>query len=867
MKKSSRRPLRFLVAVYIVIIFVVVFASCKSLLVLSSPPASGDWVVAGAESYYDEVIVLNGNLIVESGGNLTFRKVTLKMNCTHNGQYNITVESGGRFYVLEGSVITSSNQDKRIGFFQICDDTTFRMSNSALHECGWAWLPGSDGLHIWSDDAVVENSLISHNWVGIWVHSNGAIVRNNNVTANDGAPAPESGIVIHPSCNPAIYNNYISWNNGAGITIGAYASPTIYNNTVTSNSGVGIHGEPNANPIIQNNIITRNGWDGIQVCNSSSAISNNMIAENLGNGIFCIHHSDATIQGNTITNNNNTGILCYENSNPTIEGNIITSNIGWGGIGVFRSSPTIINNTITSNRGGIGLESEANPTIQDNIITLNEYQGIFFQDRCNPTIRGNMIAENFGGGIISVHYCSPNIINNTITSNIGPGPGISCYNHSHVIIQGNTIENITQGDAIALNLHCTGIIQGNMIKNNSLGVSNVFHSNPLIQGNIITSNLDVGVHCADNSLPEGHWNDIYGNDIHGIGIGVGNDDSSVTVNATHNYWGDGPSISGEVLASPWLTESIFHAEITSPLSGETVSSTVPVSTEVDARSGVHKVEFYIDDELEYTDYDASYEWNWDTTQHTETEHKITAEAYDTFGLKTSTSITIFVDNTAPAVSIKEPTTENTYSGTVSVSVNATDNRELANVHVKVDNTEWLVMTYNSTDLLWKYNLNTTTLSDGQHTLMILALDDASNPATASTTLFIDNTPPTLTIQTPQSGTTVGMTLSVELQASDASGISRIEIYLQDVLVHTDHDTPYDWLWDTTQYPNGAYTITVSAYDLIGHNTSRETTVTVKNVESPWWQTHLWTIIEVLIAVGGLILGILTFFASKKRKKK
>jgi len=70
----------------------------------------------------------------------------------------------------------------------------------------------------------------------------------------------------------------------------------------------------------------------------------------------------------------------------------------------------------------------------------------------------------------------------------------------------------------------------------------------------------------------------------------------------------------------------------------------------------------------------------------------------------------------------------------------------------------------------------------------------------------------------------------------------------------------------TLYPNGVYTITVNAYDLIGHSTSSETTVTVKNVESPWWQTHLWTMIEVLIAIGGLILGILTFFASKKKKK-
>jgi len=94
------------------------------------------------------------------------------------------------------------------------------------------------------------------------------------------------------------------------------------------------------------------------------------------------------------------------------------------------------------------------------------------------------------------------------------------------------------------------------------------------------------------------------------------------------------------------------------------------------------------------------------------------------------------------------------------------------------------MTYDPAGFLWKYDLNTTTLSDGTHTLTVLALDRASNPATASTTLLTDNNPPTLTIQTPQSGTTVGLTLIVDVQASDATGISRIEFYLENVLVST-----------------------------------------------------------------------------------
>lgn len=70
------------------------------------------------------------------------------------------------------------------------------------------------------------------------------------------------------------------------------------------------------------------------------------------------------------------------------------------------------------------------------------------------------------------------------------------------------------------------------------------------------------------------------------------------------------------------------------------------------------------------------------------------------------------------------------------------------------------------------------------------------------------------------------------------------------------DTPYQWSWDTTSYPNGEYTIIVKAYDTAGKMESSETTVTVENIELPWWQTQSWIIIQVLIALGGLMIGII-----------
>ena len=669
---------RFLTGLFLITTFISILFSKRGLVLgdpPSGPPASGDWVITGTESCQDQVIVLNGNLVIQNGGDLTLSNVELKMNCIYDGQYNITVESGGRFHVFDGSMIASADPARRIGFFLVQEDSTFRMNNSELHNLGsdYGLGPGGlgpSGLIIFSSDAIVENSLISHNKEGINIFSDDVVVRDNIIAAND-----RKGIAVH------------------------YCSPIIRNNTIVSNLGMGI-------------------------------------------------------------------------------------GIHW---------------------------AESSPTIQDNIITLNKDAGIVADTGCSPLIQGNNITSNWIG--------------------------------------------------IALHNQATGIIQGNVImRNYNDGILSHKDSNPLIRGNMIAANEQVGIRCLNNSLPEIHWNDIHGNKE----SGVANYDPSVTVNATNNYWRDGPSTSSNVLSDPWLTESILSAGITSPLSSETVSSAVTVSTTVDALNTVHKVEFYVDDQMQYTDYDAPYDWKWNTTQYTDAEHELTAKVYDMLGLKILTSVKVFVDNTPPTVSIKEHSPESKWwSGVARIGVAATDNKELENVRVSVDENEWLAMTYDPATLLWEYDLNTTSLSDGHHALRVLAVDKAGNQATTETALLTDNSPPNLAILTLEGGTSVGLTLNVDVQASDASGITKVEFHLQDVLVSVVTETPYRWSWDTTEYPNGEYTITVKAYDTMGNMKTSQTGVTVRNVESPWWQTHFLTIIEVLTAIGGLILGIITL---KKRRQ-
>jgi parallel beta-helix repeat protein len=574
---------------------------------------------------------------------------------------------------------------------------------------------------------------------------------------------------------------------------------------------------------------------------------------------------DAGVYCESVVVNKSVSLVGTDKYTTIIDGNgsNVVIDIQIGGVSV--SGLTVTHSYTEPEQGGGGLcvDTVGNVQISDIIACDNDAIGVHLVPGSHDlNITRVIIKNNSQSGLLLNKAWKVNVRNSTIVSN--DGNGITIHNGGNHSIIGNNITNNLFGIYL-LDGSSNNTISGNTIMNNSNGIVSHNSSNLRIQSNIIISNI-FGIHCANNSMPELHWNDIYGNDDSNIR----NDDPSLTINATYNYWGGIPDLGkvfGNVLYNPWLTESIFSAEITNPLPGETVSVIVTISANVNARNGVHKVEFHVDDQLEYTDYNALYTWNWNTTQYTETEHKIAAKAYDTLGLTISTSITVFVDNTPPTVSIKEPKPENIYYGTINVNVNASDNKELGNVYVRVDETGWLVMTYDLTDLLWKHDLNTAIFSDGQHTLAVLALDKASNPTTIFTTLFTDNNPPTLTIQSPQNGTIVGgASVIVSVQATDASGISEIEFYLEDVLVYTATDIPYQWSWDTTKYPNGEYTVIVKAHDIIGRIKTSEMRVTVRNVESPWWQTQFWTIIEVLIAIGGLLLGILTYLTKRKEGK-
>jgi subtilisin family serine protease len=93
----------------------------------------------------------------------------------------------------------------------------------------------------------------------------------------------------------------------------------------------------------------------------------------------------------------------------------------------------------------------------------------------------------------------------------------------------------------------------------------------------------------------------------------------------------------------------------------------------------------------------------------------------------------------------------------------------------------------------------------------------------------DTTPPTTSITSPTNGATVSGTTTVSANASDAVGVTRVELYVDGGLVGSDTTTPYQIAWNTTTASNGSHGLQTRAFDAAGNvGSSAVVNVTVSN---------------------------------------
>ena len=189
----------------------------------------------------------------------------------------------------------------------------------------------------------------------------------------------------------------------------------------------------------------------------------------------------------------------------------------------------------------------------------------------------------------------------------------------------------------------------------------------------------------------------------------------------------------------------------------------------------------------------------------------------------------------PTVTITSPTDGSTVSGLVAITATASDDDgSVSTVEFFVDGTS--VGTGTSGTDGWSYDWDTTGASEGQHTLKAVATDDDGKTASDSVTVNVDNTneAPTVSWVNPSSGDTVGGSVTIQIQATDDRGISKVEWKVGEsgTTTGTTYNSAsgyYEATWGTSELTDGSYDLIAWATDSdIVVSTEKKITVTVSN---------------------------------------
>ena len=152
--------------------------------------------------------------------------------------------------------------------------------------------------------------------------------------------------------------------------------------------------------------------------------------------------------------------------------------------------------------------------------------------------------------------------------------------------------------------------------------------------------------------------------------------------------------------------------ITSPGNNQAASGLLAVDVMAQDNVGVSKVELYAKNTLVATDTGAPYGFSLDTAPYGDGPLALYAKAYDAAGNPgTSSTVTVTVSNdtTPPTVNITNPAMGATVSGTVNVSVAASDDKKVSRIVLKIDGKE--VMNSYGSSLSYSWSVPSSTSTD------------------------------------------------------------------------------------------------------------------------------------------------------------
>jgi parallel beta-helix repeat protein len=210
--------------------------------------------VTGEELMENQTIMLD-RIEVESGASLTLRNVTLITGGSSSDPSRLDVLPGGSLFIYDSVM---SHLEYGNGFvLEPPEGSTFVMKDSELHVAGFEWPYG--GIQIGTDDAVIEDSVITDTQIDFFGATSGRVA-GNTISRSWWA------VDVEGSANITIADNSIDKPINTAIMISGSDNTTIEGNTVSDIWGDGINVLNSSDDLLEGNNIS-----GVQ--ESGSAIS------------------------------------------------------------------------------------------------------------------------------------------------------------------------------------------------------------------------------------------------------------------------------------------------------------------------------------------------------------------------------------------------------------------------------------------------------------------------------------------------------------------------------------------------------------------------------------------------------------------
>jgi hypothetical protein len=277
--------------------------------------------------------------------------------------------------------------------------------------------------------------------------------------------------------------------------------------------------------------------------------------------------------------------------------------------------------------------------------------------------------------------------------------------------------------------------------------------------------------------------------------------------------------------------------ISTPKAGAFASGNVSVAGTAASQAGIAGVQVRVDSST-WAPASGTSAWNAlvASSNYADGAHTISAMAADSVGHSSTATISVTFSNSPPTVSITTPQAGATVAGSVTVSGSAASLAGIASVQVQVDSSGWTIASGTTS---WTTGIVSAGYADGPHTIYAMATDTVGRSSTTSITVTFSNSPPTISISSPQPGTTISATIAVSGSAASPAGIASVQVQVDsNAWVTATGTTSWTLSINTTAYSNGPHTISAMATDTFGRSSAASISITVSNLiqthQSPWY---------------------------------